>query len=88
LQIGRSFGPLTQLIRAGFEKRQPVVVANAALIAEAILFGARDRGDGKFTRTLFDQQRRHDSLQEARPARIRSRPAPQPARSKRRKAGA
>lgn len=62
---------MIQLARAGFEQRQAAVVTNATLIAEAILFGARDRGTGKFVRSLFDQQQRSKPLQQARPARPR-----------------
>jgi hypothetical protein len=79
LQISRAFGPLCQLVRAGFEENPFLARSCALTIADAILFGARDRSRDKLLRTLYDQQRSVDSLQAARPA--RSRPPSSPTRA-------
>jgi hypothetical protein len=71
LQLARSFGPLCALLRAALEGNRREIVAQALMIADAILFGARDRNRDKFRRTLFDQQQRSDSLLQTRPARPR-----------------
>ena len=82
MQISRAFGPLCQLVRAGFEENPLLARSCALTIAEAILFGARDRSRDKFLRTLYDQQRSVDSLQAARPARSRLTTTPTRARAK------
>jgi hypothetical protein len=52
------------------------------MIADGILFGARDRSRDKPLRPLYDQQQRSESLRQTRPARPRalSRPRRQAAR--------
>lgn len=52
------------------------------MIAEAILFGARDRSRDKFLRSLYDQQRRGDPLHAPRPARPRKDAPAQKSRAK------
>jgi hypothetical protein len=75
--MGRTFGPLCQLVRAGFEGDTARAASCALTIAEAILFGARDRSRDKILRSLYDQQRRVDALRQPRPARPRpNKPAP------------
>lgn len=76
LQLARSFGALCVLVRAGVERDRKTIVAQALLIADTILFGARDRSRDKFPRSLFDQQQRSDSLHQPRPARPRPTKAP------------
>lgn len=76
LQLARSFGPLCVLVRAGFERVHKAVVSNALMIADAILFGARDRSRDRFLRSLYDQQQRSDSLHEPRPVRLRPKKTP------------
>jgi len=71
LQIARSFGPLCVLVLAGIANDRKTIVAQALMIADAILFGARDRSRDKFRRSLFDQQQRSDSLHQPRPTRPR-----------------
>ena len=72
MQISRAFGPLCQLVRAGFEGNPFLARSCALTIAETILFGARDRSRDKLLRTLYDQQRCAESLHAARPARSRT----------------
>ena len=76
LQVGRCFGTLCALVRAGFERDRTAVVRHALTIADAILFGARDRSRDQLLRSLYDQQQRSDSLHEPRPERPRPKKAP------------
>lgn len=82
LQLSRFFGTLCALTRAGFERDRKTVLLSALLIADGILFGARDRSRDKHLRPLYDQQQRSDSLHKPRPARSRalSRPKSQSSR--------
>ena len=76
LQVGRAFGQLCELVRAGFARDTSRARICALMIAEAILFGARDRSRDKVLRSLYDQQARTDSLRQARRARERPKKAP------------
>ena len=71
LQLGRSRASLIALVAAHHQHEPAVARKHADLIANAILFGARDRGRGTFTRTLYDQQLRTAPMSSARPARKR-----------------
>ncbi len=68
LQVTRAFGALCTLVKAGHNGDMFAARTSALTIAEAILFGARDRSHDKHLRTLYDQQRRVHSLRRARPA--------------------
>lgn len=88
LQVGRCFGTLVQLVRAGHEQRPALVAEHARMIAEAVLFGARDRNAGKFTRTLFHLQSTRDPLRQPRRARARPTAPARRTHAKHQKAGA
>lgn len=72
LQLSRFFGALCALVRAGFERAGSTIALNSLMIADGILFGARDRSRDKFLRPLYDQQQRSESLRNPRPARPRA----------------
>jgi len=86
LQLSRFFGALCALVRAGFERARNTVIRGALMIADGILFGARDRSRDKFLRPLYDQQWRSESLREPRPARPRALSRPKPESSSKGKA--
>lgn len=78
LQLSRFFGALCALVRAGFEHAGNTIALSALMIADGILFGARDRSRDKFLRPLYDQQQRSESLRNPRPARPRALTRPKP----------
>jgi hypothetical protein len=69
LQLARVFPQLVELVRAAARDDRRACQRASLAIADAVLDGARDRGSGKFLRSLIDQQRRHESLNKLRPSR-------------------
>jgi hypothetical protein len=69
LQLGRVLARLVALMCAAAIGDRAQVRRLAASIATAILRGARDRGRGRYVRSLVDQQRRRESLTRLRPSR-------------------
>lgn len=69
LQLARVFPQLLELVRAAGRDDRHLRRRAALAIADAVLDGARDRGKGKFLRTLIDQQQRSASLNKLRPSR-------------------
>jgi hypothetical protein len=72
LQLSRCLSALCALVRAGFDHARKTVIDSALMIADGILFGARDRSRDKVLRPLYDQQRRSAALHQPRPARPRA----------------
>jgi hypothetical protein len=58
LQLGRAFPSLVELTRAVDHCDRSGMRGAARLVADAVLQGARDRGQGPLVRSAIDQQRR------------------------------